>query len=395
MPWKERSKPMLREEFVKAVLSKKLSKSAACRLFKISRPTGDKWLKRAQNGESMEDRSRAPFHTANKIAPDIEQSIVEYRKQYPTIGALKIHRMLETEGFSNLPSTSTINAVFKRNGLITREASLAATPCCRFEKEEPNEMWQGDFKGYFKMQNGERCYPLNIIDDCTRFNLCCDPLPNETFKAIYPSMERIFREYGLPKSFLCDNGNPWGVSQSTGFTRFEIWLMDLGVLTIHGRGLHPQTQGKEESFNKSMKRELLRQNSIADFEDARKKMSDYRTFYNEKRPHHALALDTPTSRYTASKRCYPDRIEEWEYPDDYRLYKIKDTGFLTYKGQGYFLSEAFGGKTIAIRESSHPGCVTLCYRQFVIARLNIDKRVFEFKKIYLAENDPRFESGEK
>ena len=268
-------------------------------------------------------------------------------------------------------------------------------PNRRFEKESPNEMWQADFKGYFIMGNGKRCYPLNVLDDCSRYNLCCDPKPGETLEDVQPSMVRIFREYGLPRVFLCDNGNPWGVSQSTGFTKFEIWLMDLGILTVHGRALHPQTQGKEERFNGSLKREHLQYVQIADMEDAARELAKYRCFYNNKRPHRALALDTPASRYQPSERKYPEKIEPWEYPAGYELRKIKDSGYFTYGGQGYFLSEALGGKTVAVRESSLPGCITLYYRQFKIARIDIDKRVFQFKKIYLAEGDPRFEPPAK
>ena len=389
MPWKESSKIMLRTEFVEAVLSGKLTKSQACRVYEISRPTGDKWITRALNGENLNDRSRAPFRTANRIPKHMEDLLVSYRKMYPALGAIKIHRIMEDEGYTGLPSPSTFNAVFKRNGLITKEASLAAMPYQRFEKSEPNEMWQADFKGDFAMMNGQRCHPLNIIDDCTRYNLCSVPMPDETLASVQPSAEHVFREYGMPRIFLCDNGNPWGVSQSAGFTKFEVWLMDLGILTIHGRALHPQTQGKEERFNGSLKREHLRYIQIADMEDAAKELAAYRQFYNCKRPHHALGLDTPASRYKPSDRKFPDKIEPWEYPVGYELRTIKETGYFTYRGQGYFLSEAFGGKTVAVRESSHEGCITLHYRQFKIARINLDKRVFQFKKIYLVEGDPR------
>ena len=81
MPWKESCKSMLRTEFVQAVLSGQLTKSEACRQYKISRPTGDKWIARAINGESMEDRSRAPFKTANRIPADTEELLISYRKQ--------------------------------------------------------------------------------------------------------------------------------------------------------------------------------------------------------------------------------------------------------------------------------------------------------------------------
>lgn len=395
MPWKESSKSMLRAEFVDAVLSGKLTKSQACREYGISRPTGDKWINRALNGECLDDRSKAPFKVANRVSPDVEQAVIAYRSQYPALGAVKIHRMMKDEHFEPLPCPSTINAILKRNGLITKEASLAATPNIRFEKAEPNEMWQADFKGDFRMLNGQRCHPLNILDDCTRFSLCCEPKPNETLQSVKPSMERIFQEYGLPQIFLCDNGNPWGVVQSTGFTKFEVWLMELGVLTIHGRGWHPQTQGKEERFNQSLKRELLKYVQFSDLEDAAKRMEEYRQFYNNKRPHHALGLDTPASRYKPSERKYPQKIEPWEYPSGYELRTIKETGYFTYGGQGYFLSEAFGGKTVAVRESSLKGCITLHYRQFKIARIDVDKRVFQLKKIYLADGDPRLKPPAK
>ena len=225
MPWEARSKAMLREEFVKEVLAKQGTKSELCRKYGISRPTGDKWVERYKNGESLEDRSKAPFKTANRISPDMEEKIINYRNTYPAIGAVKIRRMMEDEGYQNLPSASTFNNVFKRNGLIDKEDSQSSTPFKRFEKEEPNDMWQGDFKGHFAMKNGQRCHPLNIIDDCTRFNLCSDPLANETLEGILPSMKRIFCEYGLPKVFLCDNGNPWGTVQQQALQnlRFGLW----------------------------------------------------------------------------------------------------------------------------------------------------------------------------
>lgn len=389
MPWKEQTVKMCREEFVKRVLSHEKSKSALCREYGISRPTGDKWIERYLVGETLSDMSRAPFKVANKTPQEAESWILEYRKEHPAIGAVKIKRILENKGYDNIPCASTVNAILKRNGCITKEASEAAKPYQRFEKGKPNEMWQADFKGHFAMKNGERCHPLNVIDDHSRFGICSDALPTEEYLGVRESFERMFKTYGLPDSLLCDNGNPWGTVQSTGFTRFEVWLMDLGILTIHGRIYHPQTQGKEESYNRSMTRELLKQTVITDFADAQRKFDSYREYYNYERPHFALGLDTPASHYTASVKRHTDKIGEWEYPAVYELRKIKESGYLTYGGQGYFLSEAFGNRTIAIRESHIPGCISLFYRQFRIGRINVDNRVFTLKKAYLIEGDPR------
>ena len=158
MPWKEKSVNKMREEFVKRVLAKEKSKAELCREYGISRPTGDKWISRYLNGEDLTDRSKAPFKTANKTPVSMENFIVEYRKQYPAIGATKIHRMLTDEGKDDIPCPSTINEIFKRNGLITKEASQAATPIKRFQKDTPNEMWQADFKGDFLMSNAKGAF---------------------------------------------------------------------------------------------------------------------------------------------------------------------------------------------------------------------------------------------
>lgn len=389
MPWEERKVSQMREEFVKRVLAQEASKSALCREYGISRPTGDKWIARYQAGEALEDRRRTPMHSPGKTAGEMESLIVQYRRAHPAIGAKKIHRILENQGQQGLPSVSTINRILERNHLITRAASLAAKPQQRFEKSRPNEMWQADYKGHFALGDGQRCHPLNIIDDYSRFSLCCQAQHTESFEEIQPVMIRLFREYGLPFSFLCDNGNPWGTSQSPGFSKFEVWLMELGILTLHGRPRHPQTQGKGESFNRSMKKELLSHTEIADFTDAQRQFDGYREFYNMERPHHALNLDTPSQWYTPSEKPYPEKIFPWEYPPDYTIRRVRGHGFFNYEGQGYYLSESFAGKEIAIRPSHIHGCISLFFRNFRIGRIDVEKRVYTFRRIYLIEGDPR------
>ena len=389
MAWNERTVEIMREEFARRVLAQEASKAALCREYGISRPTGDKWIERFLEGQTMSDRSRAPLSQPGKTIAELEAEIVRLRQCYPAIGAVKLRKMMTDAGYTDLPCARTFNNIFQRNGLILKEESRAATPHQRFEKAFPNEMWQADFKGDFQMTNGYRCHPLNIIDDCSRFNLCIEALTNETFNAVKPVVERLFREYGMPFSFLCDNGNPWGTAQSLGYTQFEVWLMELGVLTLHGRPRHPQTQGKEERFNRSFTRECLRGTVFSDKEHAQKCFDEYRTFYNEIRPHFALDLDVPAAHYIPSSRQMPDRIEVWEYPAEYQLCKVKDSGYFNYKGQGFFLSEAFRGKTIAVRESHLPGQITLVFRQFRIGRIDLENRVYTQKRAYLTEGDPR------
>ena len=210
MSWKERTVEQMRKEFVNRVLAGEKSKSALCREYGISRPTGDKWIKRYLEGYPLGDKSRKPHSSPNQTPQDVEEKIVGYRMKYPAMGAVKIHKMMENEGYAELPCPRTINNIFKRNGLITEEASRASTPYQRFVKSAPNNMWQADYKGHFLMGDGNRCHPLNIIDDHSRFNICSEAQLSETQAEIKPVIIRVFKEYGMPDTLLCDNGNPWG-----------------------------------------------------------------------------------------------------------------------------------------------------------------------------------------
>jgi transposase InsO family protein len=380
MPWEGKTVEEYREEFVKRVLNQEKSKSKLCEEYGISRPTGDKWIARYINGETMTNQSKAPLHTPNKTPEAIEKEIVELRKKHPAVGAKKLKRMLENKG-KTAPAYSTINAILHRNGLITKEASEAATPYHRFEKEKPNEMWQGDFKGHFAMKDTNRCHPLTVIDDNSRYCLCIDAKRDEKYAGVRSSMIQLFEEYGLPETFLCDNGNPWGTSQSVGYTSFEVWLMELGILTKHGRIRHPQTQGKDERFNGSLKKELLKHREILNLSHAQEEFDEYRFFYNHERPHHALDLGLPAQRYIKSERRYNPKIENGEYTGEYIVRKIKDSGYLTFNGQGYFISEAFAGKVVGVRESTkEKGIFRICFRNFCVASVDSLQRAVISRK---------------
>lgn len=381
MPWGEKTMEQQREHFVKEVQKGEQSKTALCAKYGISRVTGDKWLARYEAGEELSNQSRAPRTTPKRISPEVEEKIVSVRLKHPAWGARKILRVLENNGETGLPAQSTVCEVLKRNGLVSEAASQAATPYKRFERKSPNELWQVDFKGHFATEDGKRCYPLTAIDDHSRFALCVDAKTDERLEGVIVSFTRMFNEYGLPYALLCDNGNPWGASQSTGYTRFTVWMMKLDVHTIHCRPHRPQTQGKEERFNRTLKAEALN-HPIADLTQAQYRFDAFRDCYNYERPHAALNMDCPASRYKPSQRTLPNKILDWEYPSSYQIRKIKDSGYLSYNGWGCFLSEALGGETVALHESNDPGRMDIFFRNYRIAVLDLAQRCLCSRKSY-------------
>lgn len=380
MPWEEKTVEKNRNDFVMECISGEKNMSELCRKYNITRKTGYKWFERFKTDQSLSDKSHRPFHTPNKTLDNIEQLILEARGAHPAWAARKLKRYLENNGETNLPAHSTISQILKRNNCIEIEESLKRKPYIRFERDKPNELWQVDFKGDFLMQNSDRCYPLTVLDDHSRYSLCVDAKSNQQGSGVFASFDRIFRENGLPETILSDNGNPWGHS-SSGYTFFELWLMQLNILPIHGRPLHPQTQGKEERFHLTMVKELLSRKILIDIADAQINFDRWRYEYNFERPHDALKLDTPSKHYKPSKITMPAHLSEPEYDDNLFLRKVNCKGYLSINQHKYFISDVFVNKYFEINIEADD-CVSLCYGNFKIAKIDLKEQLIVSKKIY-------------
>jgi transposase InsO family protein len=362
-----------REAFVLEVMAVQETMSALCRKYGISRKTGYKWLRKAEQGLPLCDASRAPHRKPSKTPEAIEQAIVAARNANPAWGGKKIRAMLENSGYEGLPSVKTCGNILKRNGCIDAEESKKHQPYQRFEREQCNELWQMDFKGDFLLGDNTRCYPLDIIDDHSRFCLKIEPKLNtlgtiETVKA-------TFLEFGLPDAILTDNGGQFAGFRG-GYAQFERFLMDLDIIPIHGRIMHPQTQGKIERFHRTMKAEALR-TQPANLDAAKAILEDFRFRYNEVRPHNALGMKPPAAVYTPSARQYFEP-KPFEYDTGARLTKINNWGYLRFGPISLYLSETMRDTYLEVRPDPTPGKedhFLLIYRNFKIARVDAQNRV--------------------
>ena len=380
MPWKEKTVMSMREEFASSALQGEKSMSALCREYGISRRTGYKWLERAKNGQALSNQSRAPKQVANKTHNAVEELILQARDEHPAWGPRKLERYLQNKGYTDLPCKSTIGNILHRNERIEPEASEAHKPMRRFERPFPNDLWQMDYKGDFGMLNGERCYPLTMLDDHSRFSLCLKAGSGIAYQGFKPEIVRVFEEYGLPRSILCDNGKPWGDSHG-GLTMFDVWMMQLDILPIHIRPKHPQTQGKEERFHGTLKRELLKRNVIKDLADAQALFDPWRDEYNNERPHEALGMDVPAKRYRESKRKYSEQLTEPEYETGARIRKVDYKGYITINECRYYLTEALTGKYLLLRNEDEE-LISLHYGAYQVAKIDLRERRIVSKHIY-------------
>ena len=368
-----------RLEFVVEALAGEKSMSQLCREYEVSRPTGYKWLRRYQAGEPLRDQSHASRRHPNRTPPEVEALLVAARNRHPTWGGRKLVRYLEDQGYSGLPAASTATEILRRHGLISPEESEKHTPYRRFQMERPNQLWQMDFKGHFALTDGTRCHPLTISDDHSRRLLCLDAYDNERWPSVQRSLLRVFQENGLPEAILSDNGPPWGDS-ANGYTPYEVWMMQLGILPIHGRPLHPQTRGKEERFHRTLKEDVLKRCALADLLHAQTVFDAYRAEFNQERPHAALGYDVPDRHYTPSPRPLPGSWGEPEYDAGLTLRRVNSKGYLSIQGRRYYLSEAMIGKYVELRFRPD-NLVDLCYGPFRIASIDLSERLFRSRKI--------------
>jgi transposase InsO family protein len=352
MPWQEASQMMLREEFVGLAERVGCKISELCRRFGVSRKTGYKWINRFRKTHQIEilkDRSRRPNNSPRKTNEAIEKQIIAIRQGHPAWGGRKIRRLLQRDGVNQGPAPSTITEILRRNGLIAKEESAKHKAFIRFERNEANDLWQMDFKGHIPNREG-RCHPLTALDDYSRYAIVLEACRDERAQTVRTALLAAFRRYGLPRQMIFDNGPPWGDSFLCGpVTRLTIWLMKLGIEISHSRPLHPQTMGKDERFHRTLKAELLGNHIPYDFKESQKIFDKWRYAYNHERPHEALNLEVPATRFSISPRVFPEEEPVYEYGPDDLIRKVQAGGWISYKGTNFRISKALRGEYVAIR----------------------------------------------
>ncbi|MFM0405075.1 helix-turn-helix domain-containing protein, partial [Paraburkholderia aspalathi] len=147
MPWNARDTMSLRQEFVHLASQNMLTMTELCQRFNISRQTGYKWLNRGEN--ALSDQSRRPASSPSKTPAAMEQEVVRLRQAHPRWGGRKIRRRLQDLGFEAVPQPSTVTDILHRHNLILPADSAMSEPWKRFEHDQPNVLWQMDFKGHF------------------------------------------------------------------------------------------------------------------------------------------------------------------------------------------------------------------------------------------------------
>ena len=383
MPWMELSPMEQREEFVGLASAPGANVSGLCRRFGISRTCGYKWLARhrAEGAAGLADRSRRPHVSPKRSAAALEAKVLAVRAGSNNAwGGRKIARVLADRsqtnvdpagvGLAKIPAFSTITQILRRHGKLEQRAHEHPGPFQRFEREHPNDLWQMDFKGHFATAQG-RCHPLTVLDDHSRYSLALEACADEQDATVRARLTQAFRRYGLPDQMLMDNGPPWGDTGGEPFTIFSVWLLRLGVAVSHGRPRHPQTQGKDERFHRTLKAEVLHGAAFEDLLHCQRAFDRWRRIYNCERLHEALKLATPHTRFRPSARPFPETLPPVAYASTDIVRRVDQDGCFSFKGRRWRISKAFRRQAVALRQTEQDGRLDVLYCAQTIAAIDL------------------------
>jgi transposase InsO family protein len=342
-------------QFIADYLRETFSVTELCDMYKVSRKTAYKWIGRylRQGPAGLEDRSRKPRNSPNRIPEYIEAALLQARTRHPSWGAKKLLPYL-AKRFPNeqLPLESTVFEILGRHGMLARKRQrrrIGHPGAPGNSMLAPNDVWCADFKGQFKTGDGRYCYPLTVTDGFSRYLLGCQALPSTAVDGAKPVFTRLFKEFGLPKRIRTDNGVPFATNSLARLSSLSAWWVRLGVMPELIEPGKPQQNGRHERMHRTLKAETTRP-PAGNLQAQQRKFNRFQSEYNTERPHEALDMQTPLALYSPSPREMPNRLAPLEYPDRFEVRYVSGNGGVRWNGRWLCVSIVCVGEYVGFEE---------------------------------------------
>lgn len=261
------------------------------------------WRERfeAEGVPGLADRSRRPKTSPSRLGAEVEAVICQLRREHPRWGARRISFELGQRGMSAVPARATVHRVLARNGLVKPQEQRHGRKYKRWQRDAPMQLWQLDIVGGVPLAGGREAKIVTGIDDCSRFVVVSAVILVQSGRAVTEAFAAAMRRYGVPFEVLTDNGKQFTgrhIRPQPVEVLFERVCRENGILQRHTKPRSPTTTGKIERFHKSLRAELL--DHVAPFESleaAQAAVDGWVHAYNHQRPHQALDMAVPASRF--------------------------------------------------------------------------------------------------
>jgi transposase InsO family protein len=280
-----------------------------CTTYGVSRSWAYELLARyrAEGDAALEPRSRRPKTSPRALDQDTVTAILAWRTRLlqagHDAGPATIAHHLAQDGVT--VSEATIWRTLHRHGLITPEPNKRPkSSYIRFEANAPNECWQSDFT-HVRLADGTDTEVLTFLDDHSRFALSVTAHTPVTGPVVVETFTAATAIHGIPATVLTDNGLVYTTRSLGARNAFQRLLHTLGVHQKNGAPHHPQTQGKVERFQQTLKKHLTTREPAATLEQLQTQLDTFVTYYNNVRPHRSLGRRTPRAAYLARPKALP------------------------------------------------------------------------------------------
>ena len=354
MPWLAVSVMNSRVCFIGAWLRREAPLSELCVRHGISRKTANKWLVRYRSGGmlDLEDRSRARHTQSLTIDAETAQHLRRLRAARPHWGPRKLLARLRLDHPERTwPAASTVGDLLHREGLSRPRRKPAREPAARQPLIAPaaaNDSWAADFKGWFRTADGVRCEPFTVTDGYSRYILACEAVARPSCATVQPILTRLFQDHGLPLALRTDNGNPFAHRLGLGgLSVLSVWLLTLDIWPDRIAPGRPDQNGRHERMHRTLGEDAARPPS-ATLPAQQARLEAWRQDFNTNRPHEALGQRCPAVLWQPSPRPFPPVIRAWEYPPDHHVRRVNTKGYVVWRDQPLYLSEALRGETVAL-----------------------------------------------
>lgn len=376
MPWRETCVMDQRLRFIVEYLEEIYDMTTLCNSYGISRKTGYKWVRRYEDLgiEGLKEQSRRPHSHPERTDDETREWIIQTKLAHQSFGPKKVMDYLRREAPGHgWPADSTAGEILKRAGLVRKKKRrVRMNPDSQpfNDCQRPNAVWSVDFKGHFALGNGQRCYPLTLTDNYSRYLLQCRGLSQTKAKDVRPWLEWSFREYGLPEAIRSDNGPPFASLALGGISALSKWWIQLGIKPERIMPGKPQQNGRHERMHRSLKAGTVR--AKYNITAQQRAFNAFMTEYNEQRSHESLARKRPIDIFETSPRPYPARLPAVDYDTDCDVRRVKHSGEISWRTQLIYISQVLAGEDIGLKQINED-CWSIYFGFYRLGFLDVRK----------------------